>query len=94
VATCVFRVFQEALTNVIRHAEATRVDVRIEEATAALVMTVADDGRGIDLVKLDDPRSLGLLGMRERARRVGGTLTISQRKPRGTVVTLELPNGA
>jgi PAS domain S-box-containing protein len=93
-ATCVFRVFQEALTNVIRHAEATRVDVRIEEATAALVMTVADDGRGIDPIKIDDPRSLGLLGMRERARRAGGTLSIARRKPRGTVVTLELPNGA
>jgi signal transduction histidine kinase len=88
----VFRVFQEALTNVIRHAGATRVDVRIEEATTGLVMTVADDGEGITADKLANPRSLGLLGMRERARRLGGTVTIARREPRGTVVTLELPS--
>lgn len=91
IATAVFRVFQEALTNVIRHAGATRVDVRIEEATTGLVMTVADDGEGIADEQIANPRSLGLLGMRERARRLGGVVTIARRKPRGTVVTLELP---
>ncbi|HUQ06325.1 MAG TPA: GAF domain-containing protein [Kofleriaceae bacterium] len=94
VATTVFRVFQEALTNVIRHAGATRVDVYIEEATTGLVLVVSDDGEGIPPERLEDPRSLGLLGMRERARRLGGTVTFDRRKPRGTAVILELPHGA
>jgi signal transduction histidine kinase len=92
IATAVFRVFQEALTNVIRHAGATHVDVRIEEASTGLIMTVSDDGEGIAPDKLENPRSLGLLGMRERARRLGGTVTIERRKPHGTTVTLELPS--
>lgn len=91
IATAVFRVFQEALTNVIRHANASRVDVRIEETSTGLVLVVADDGDGISDAQLANPRSLGLLGMRERARRLGGTVTIARRKPRGTVVTLDLP---
>ncbi len=90
-ATAVFRVFQEALTNVLRHAGATRVDVWIEETPDALVLTVSDDGTGIAPAKLDDPRSLGLLGMRERARRLGGTVSFIRCKPRGTSVTLRLP---
>ncbi|MBZ0238980.1 MAG: GAF domain-containing protein [Deltaproteobacteria bacterium] len=92
VATTVFRVFQEALTNVIRHAHATRVDVRCEETSTGLLLMVCDDGVGIAPEKILDPRSLGLLGMRERARRLGGTVTIERRRPRGTAVTLELPH--
>jgi PAS domain S-box-containing protein len=94
VATAVFRVFQEALTNIIRHAAATRVDVHIEETTTGLLLMVSDDGDGIPPEKLDDPRSLGLLGMRERARRLGGTVTFQARKPRGTCVILEVPRVA
>lgn len=94
VATVVFRVFQEALTNVVRHAHATRVDVRVEETSTGLLLLVCDDGVGIEPDRIENPRSLGLLGMRERARRLGGTVTVERRRPRGTAVTLELPHGA
>ncbi len=91
IATAVFRVLQEALTNVVRHAHATRVDVALEERDAWLEMRVRDDGRGIAAAEAQDPRSLGLLGMRERARRLGGTASFERADPAGTLVTLRLP---
>jgi PAS domain S-box-containing protein len=91
ISTTVFRVFQEALTNVVRHADAGRVEVRLAEDRGALVLTVRDDGTGIRLEDVADPRSLGLLGISERARRLGGTATFAPATPRGTVVTLRLP---
>jgi signal transduction histidine kinase len=91
VSTTVFRVFQEALTNVVRHADARRVDVRLGEDGGALVLAVSDDGIGIRPEHVLDPRSLGLLGISERARRLGGTATFAAGAPRGTVVTLRLP---
>lgn len=91
IATAVFRVLQEALTNVVRHAHATRVDVALEERDAWLEMRVRDDGRGIAVAEAKDPRSLGLLGMRERARRLGGTASFERADPAGTLVTLRLP---
>jgi PAS domain S-box-containing protein len=90
-ATAVFRVFQESLTNVVRHAGAAHVDVRLDVRDGALVLVVGDDGRGITQDQIDDPRSLGLLGIRERARRLGGTVTFGPRAPHGTEVTLRLP---
>jgi PAS domain S-box-containing protein len=90
-ASAVFRVFQEALTNVVRHAGAARVDVHLLEDAGALVLEVRDDGRGISPAQIDDPRSLGLLGIRERARRLGGTATIARGAGRGTVLTLRVP---
>lgn len=89
--TVVFRVFQEALTNVVRHAGAARVDVSLEEREGHVVLEVRDDGRGITPEEIDDPRSLGLLGIRERARRLGGTVAFARGEPGGTVVTLRLP---
>jgi PAS domain S-box-containing protein len=91
VTTAVFRVFQEALTNVVRHAAAKRVDVRIEESDGSLTLRVCDDGRGITTEQVQDPRSLGLLGMRERARRLGGDATFARAEPSGTVVTVRVP---
>jgi PAS domain S-box-containing protein len=93
-ATAVFRVFQEALTNVVRHAKARRVDVSLDLGDASLVLQVRDDGRGITADEIDDPRSLGLLGIRERARRLGGDVTFARAAPSGTLVTLRLPVGA
>lgn len=87
-ATAVFRVVQEALINVARHAEATRVDVILREEADALVLEVRDDGRGITEATLDDPKALGLLGMRERALGVGGTVTIHGTPRAGTTVTV------
>jgi PAS domain S-box-containing protein len=90
-ATTVFRVFQEALTNVVRHAEAKRVDVGIAARGGELVLEVRDDGRGIRPEEIQDPRSLGLLGIRERARRMGGSATYERVEPTGTLLMLRLP---
>jgi PAS domain S-box-containing protein len=91
VATAVFRVFEEALTNVARHADARRVEVRLEELDGSLVLRVRDDGRGIQPEEIEDPHALGLLGIHERARRLGGTASFERAEPRGTLVTLRLP---
>ena len=88
--TAVFRVLQEILTNVARHAAASRVEIRLRRSEGRLVLQVDDDGRGFDpqTVKAD---AYGLVGMRERAELLGGNLAISRHTPRGTRVTLTLP---
>ena len=89
-ATNVFRIFQEALTNVARHASAALVEVSLTLQHGQLHLEVADDGIGVPEV---GPRSstLGILGMRERARRLGGECSVKRRQPRGTVVTVSVP---
>ena len=74
--TTFFRIFQETLTNVIRHAEATHVDVHLKEDAARVILEVKDDGRGISKEEISDPKSMGLLGMRERAALLGGDFRI------------------
>lgn len=89
-STAVFRIFQEALTNVARHASATAVDIGLRLERGHLKLEIADDGIGVPEIA---PRnsSLGLLGMRERARRCGGDCTVRRREPNGTIVTLSVP---
>jgi PAS domain S-box-containing protein len=89
--TAVFRIFQEALTNIARHAEASHVDVRLEHREGWLHLDVHDDGKGISAEALHDPRSLGLLGMSERARRLGGTAHVIGEPGKGTTVSLAVP---
>jgi PAS domain S-box-containing protein len=89
-ATAVFRIFQEALTNVTRHANATRVTVDLGLEDSLVVLVVADDGVGLPPAR-SRGRSLGLLGMGERARRLGGECTVSQGDPSGAVVSLRVP---
>jgi len=91
-ATAAFRIFQEALTNVARHAGATLVLVRFTLSAQALELRVEDNGRGISEGALADSRSLGLLGIRERATSLGGTVTITGERGRGTTLTLTLPS--
>jgi PAS domain S-box-containing protein len=91
VTTAVFRVLQEALTNVTRHAGATHVVVRLSERDGHLDLEVEDDGKGFDPQDLSHPRALGVVGMRERARRLGGTLGFTAAAPHGAVVHLSLP---
>lgn len=93
VSTALFRIFQEALTNVARHGEATTVDVELEETDGMVSLAVSDDGKGISQEALSDPRSLGLLGIRERARRLGGVATVTGAPSRGTVVSVRVPRG-
>jgi signal transduction histidine kinase len=90
IATATFRIFQEALTNAVRHAHATSIEARLGTPGSRLTMCVRDNGIGIVPEAIDGP-SLGLLGMRERARSVGGVLRIRSRPSRGTIVALRLP---
>lgn len=91
ITTVFFRIYQETLTNIIRHAQATRVDVRIDQPDGFLVMTVADNGRGISEEEMASSRSLGLVGMRERAMLIGGELLLTGAPGQGTTVTLKVP---
>lgn len=86
----VFRIFQEMLSNVGRHARARHLRVRIEVAAGALSLTVEDDGVGAASQALDAPDAYGVRGMRERARHFGGELTIHSAPGRGTMVVLRL----
>jgi signal transduction histidine kinase len=90
-ATSVFRIFQETLTNVAKHAQATQVDVTMQIGGAQLTLRVHDNGRGIRSDELNRPHSFGLLGMRERALIHQGEVTIDGRPGEGTTVTLRLP---
>jgi signal transduction histidine kinase len=92
-ATVFFRIYQETLTNIIRHAKATQVDVRLAEENGALVLTVKDNGRGISEEEIADTRSIGLLGMRERATLIGGEITLQGAPGKGTTMTLRVPLG-
>jgi signal transduction histidine kinase len=89
--TTVFRILQESLTNVARHAHAESVDICCGVRGRALVLEVADDGVGIALGTTGGPSALGVLGMRERARAIGAELDILPRAPRGTAVRLRVP---
>ena len=91
IATAVFRIFQETLTNIIRHAGATNVAVSLRHEDGALLLEVRDNGRGIEQEKLTDRESFGLLGMRERARYFGGTVEITGEKNDGTTVLVRIP---
>jgi PAS domain S-box-containing protein len=91
--TTAFRIFQEALTNVARHANASHVEIRLEETTDHLVLCIQDDGRGITDGEINDPQSIGLLGMRERALRHGGEVEVDGQPGQGTTVVLRLPLG-
>jgi PAS domain S-box-containing protein len=93
-STAVFRIFQEALTNVLRHAEATRIDVSLEGDRNELVLRIQDNGRGIRDDEKSGPSSLGLLGMRERANLIHGTLEIRGVEGKGTAVILRVPHPA
>jgi signal transduction histidine kinase len=90
-ATTVFRIFQEILTNVARHAQATRIAVIVEENDTFLTLQVFDNGRGITDNEVHSPKSIGLLGMRERARLRAGEIQFQGRPGHGTTVTVRLP---
>jgi PAS domain S-box-containing protein len=90
-ATALFRIFQEILTNVARHAQAAKIWVHLEEEHDAIVLEVEDDGVGISQAQLKQHRSLGLLGMRERALAFGGTVEIAGAPGQGTIVTVRMP---
>ena len=91
IATAAYRIAQEALTNVARHARATHADVSLCMEKEDLVLTVADDGEGFNVKTFSDEESLGLAGMRERAVLVGGAFSVSSSPGGGTRVCFTVP---
>jgi len=92
-STAAFRIFQELLTNVARHANATRIDVAMRVDSGVLVLTVEDNGKGIAEPAIYDSKSLGLLGMRERVLPFGGAIEIAGIPDKGTKVRVCIPLG-
>jgi two-component system sensor histidine kinase UhpB len=90
VATAAYRILQEALTNVSKHAQASEVHVSIRKTRKTLVLRISDNGVGLDSM-VPDESSLGLVGMRERARLAGGSVTITNRRCGGAQVVARLP---
>jgi signal transduction histidine kinase len=91
-STALFRMFQELLTNVARHANATRVAVALGEEEDALTLKVEDNGRGIQEQHTRSPKSLGMLGLRERALAFGGSIDVNGQEGKGTRVSVRIPN--
>ena len=91
VATALFRILQETFTNVARHANATEVSVRLAKGDDGLILEVHDNGKGISEEEVSADSSLGILGMRERAVRLGGELAISGAPGGGTTVKVWIP---
>lgn len=90
-STAVFRIFQEALTNIARHANATAVTVSLASGKSRLAMKVTDNGKGITREQISSNKSLGLLGMRERIFQWDGKLTITGEKGKGTTLEVSIP---
>ncbi|WP_051309966.1 PAS domain-containing sensor histidine kinase [Desulfogranum japonicum] len=88
----VYRIFQEALTNIVRHAEATQVEILLIREEDVVTLTIRDNGRGISREQIHSPQSLGLCGMRERAALLHGALIIEQNAKRGTTIYLSIPS--
>ena len=90
-STAAFRILQEALTNVARHADASKVVVDLRSEAGSLILAVRDNGKGIDENAIFAHNSLGLLGMRERALSFGGKTEVSRLPGRGTLVSMRIP---
>ncbi len=90
-ATSILRVYQESLTNVARHANATIVDTLIEQKDKHVILIIKDNGIGFDMNQVKMEGSLGLIGMKERALLFDGELSIKSSKSNGTVIRLEVP---
>lgn len=89
-----FRIFQEALTNISRHAHPRKVTVSLDTGTEGTVLLVEDDGDGFDEAKLRDRKALGLISMKERAEALSAKLTITTAPGRGTSVRISVPKGS
>jgi len=87
-STALFRILQEALTNISRHAGATQVKIFLRKGKQGVSMTIVDNGRGITREERNAPQSLGLLGMRERAESIGGSFSIEGTPRKGTVISV------
>ncbi|MBS1744057.1 MAG: PAS domain S-box protein [Bacteroidetes bacterium] len=91
IATGLFRIFQESLTNVLRHSKATEVNATLNLQDGLLILRIADNGIGFNAVENESKKTLGLLGMKERTLIMGGTYDISSKPGSGTTVTISVP---
>jgi two-component system sensor histidine kinase UhpB len=87
-----FRVLQEALTNVIRHANASSVTIKLHQTQRGTTLTIQDNGIGITAEMIESTKALGLIGMRERVRQFNGKIDISSKKGDGTKLTIFIPS--
>jgi len=92
-STALFRIFQEALTNVARHAGATKVLAQIEENDGEIILTVADNGKGITRRQIASSKSFGIMGIRERVNYFGGEVKIAGSPKKGTALQVTIPRG-
>ncbi len=90
-STAIFRIFQETLTNTARHANAKKIKVSLKEKAGRLELRVRDNGKGITEKQISDPKSFGLIGMRERAQFLGGEVKIRGVQDKGTTITTTVP---
>ena len=90
-STAIFRIVQESLTNIARHAHASHAMVALQDRGAELLLTIADDGRGLPAELTGERRTYGLLGMRERVNMLGGRLAIDSAPGRGTHIEVSIP---
>ena len=92
-STALFRIFQEALSNIIRHSDASRVEIVLREKDSGVELTVTDNGKGITEQEIADSKSFGLMGIKERVYSLGGDVAISGSKDKGTTVWVSVPAG-
>ncbi len=90
-STAIFRIFQETLTNVARHAQAKKISIILRKTNESLMLEITDNGRGIRESQIKDPNSLGILGMKERVMVLGGTVNINGVPGQGTNVKVKIP---
>jgi signal transduction histidine kinase len=91
VATSLFRIFQESLTNIARHAKASKVTVHMGVVNGTLVLSIRDNGKGISRQKIFGRNSFGIMGIRERVHSLGGEVTFEGVRNKGTTVNIEIP---
>jgi len=91
-STALFRIFQEALTNITRHAKATKVEVSFKQKPSKVELKIRDNGKGISKKKIQDSQSFGLVGIRERVRSLAGEFKIKGISNQGTTITIKIPS--
>lgn len=90
--TGLFRIFQESLTNVARHADAKKVEVKLQQQNGNVILSIKDDGKGFDKEKAANKKTLGILGMEERSFMMGGSYQINSKPGEGTLVIVSVPD--
>jgi two-component system, NarL family, sensor histidine kinase UhpB len=90
-STAIYRIFQEALTNIFRHSKASQVHISLKKENNRIVLRVSDNGIGISKKRISSPKSFGIMGMRERAQFLGGTFEITGLKSSGTTILVTFP---